>query len=116
MNYFFTLKLAAKVVIISKKNKNWLKRLKIGRKAKIAIMAKIAELDKIAIFFDHFFYFMNHFADCGVIIARKGILLTLLKSQNHQNDDLFTARLSSERAFFVSLQKYLTKSSLTNFF
>ena len=79
-------------------------------------MTKIAELDKIAIFFDYFFCFMNHFADRGVIIARKGILLTLLKSQNHQNDDLFTARLSSERAFFVSLQKYLTKSSLTNFF
>lgn len=50
MNYFFTLKLAAKVVIISQKNKNWLKRLKIERKAKTAIMTKIAELDKIAIF------------------------------------------------------------------
>ncbi len=49
---------------------------------------------------------MNRFWCYGVVISRKGILLTLLKSQNHQNDDLFAARLSSERAFFVSLQKY----------
>lgn len=44
MNYFFTLKLVAKVAIISKINKNWLKRLKIGQKAKMAIIAKIAKL------------------------------------------------------------------------
>ena len=51
MNYFFTLKLVAKVAIISKINKNWLKRLKIGQKAKRTIIAKIAKLAKIAIFF-----------------------------------------------------------------
>lgn len=58
---------------------------------------------------------MNHFAGRGVIMTRKGILLTLLKSQNHQNDDLFTARLSSERAFFVYLQKISYQSSFNQF-
>lgn len=57
MNYFFTLKLVAKVAIISKTNKNWLKRLKNGQ-TKIAIIAKIAKiakLAKIAIFLTNFF-------------------------------------------------------------
>ena len=54
MNYFFTLKLVAKVAIISKINKNWLKRLKNGQ-TKIAIIAKIAKLAKIAIFLTNFF-------------------------------------------------------------
>ena len=49
MNYFFSLKLVAKVAIISKINKNWLKRLKIGQKAKMAIIAKIAIVANVAI-------------------------------------------------------------------
>lgn len=67
MNYFFTLKLVAKVAIISKINKNWLKRLKIGQKAKMAIIAKIA---KIAIF-DQFFLIHEPFRGAGCYNDKK---------------------------------------------
>lgn len=68
MNYFFTLKLVAKVAIISKINKNWLKRLKIGQKAKRTIIAKIA---KLAIFFDQFFLIHEPFRGAGCYSDKK---------------------------------------------